>query len=211
MHIPTYFKNENITEIREFLKQNSFGILISMVNNRPWGTHIPLELALDESGEEVLYGHISKANPQWKAFNIVENKEILAIFNGAHAYVSSSWYDHENVPTWNYIAVHVYGELVLIEEAELLYSLKKLVDKYEVNNENPIKVENLSAKTMKQLKGVVGFKIKIKEIQAAYKLSQNRNTTDYQNIINELDKTENPAAVETAKIMKGRNLMTDKL
>lgn len=204
MHIPTYFKNENVDEIRDFLKQNSFGILVSTANHRPWGTHIPLELTLDPSGEEVLYGHISKANPQSKYFNTAENQEVLAIFNGAHAYVSSSWYGHENVPTWNYIAVHVYGTLVLIEEDELLYSLKKLVDKYEAKSENPVKVEAMSAQTLKQLKGVVGFKIKIKEIQAAYKLSQNRNAADYHNIIQELGKSNDPAAVETAKIMSER-------
>ena len=200
MYIPEYFKNKDLEEVRDFLKQNSFGILITHKDNRSWGTHIPLELEKDPNDKEVLYGHISKANPQWQHFN--QSGEMLAIFNGPHSYVSSSWYNHENVPTWNYIAVHIYGKLEVLEEEELLFSIKKLVDKYEVNSANPVKVEEMSKNTLKQLKGIIGFKIYIKEIQAAYKLSQNREEEDYHNITKELDQTSNPLSHQTAKVMK---------
>lgn len=188
MFIPNYFKNEDLEEVRDFMKKNSFGILITTNNNKIWGSHIPLELEKDLNGEEVIYGHIAKANFQWKDFK--ENDNVLLIFNGPHAYVSSSWYGHENVPTWNYIAVHVYGQLKVIEEEELRYSLKKLLDKYEAHMKSPIHMEDLSEKTMRQIKGVVGFKVLISEIQAAYKLSQNRNNEDYHRIIGELKKTD---------------------
>lgn len=200
MYIPEYFKNKDLEEVKDFLQQNSFGILITNKDNKSWGTHIPLELEKDALGKEVLYGHISKANPQWKHFK--EAGEILAIFSGPHAYVSSSWYNQENVPTWNYIAVHIYGELVVLEEEELLFSIKKLVNKYEANSANPVKVEEMSESTLRQLKGIIGFKIHIKEIQAAYKLSQNRDTEDYHNITKELDKTEDILSQRTSKIMK---------
>ena len=200
MHIPHHFKNENLDEVRTFVKANSFGILVSTVENKPWGTHIPLELELDTEGNEVLYGHIAKANPQGRFFQ--NQKEVLAIFNGPHAYVSSSWYGHENVPTWNYIAVHIYGKLEVLDEAETLFSLKLLVDKYEAHSKNPVRVEDLSAKTMRQIKGIIGFKINITDIQAAYKLSQNRNADDHQRIVSELRQSNNAAAQATANEMK---------
>ncbi len=200
MYIPNHYKNENINEVKEFLKQNSFGILISSVNGKHWGTHIPLELEKDELGGDSLYGHISKNNPQWDCFK--ENEEVLAIFNGPHAYVSSSWYNHENVPTWNYIAVHVYGKLSILNEQELMGSLKRLVDKYESNSENPVKVDKLSENTLKSIKGIVGFKIKIENIHSAYKLSQNRNDEDHHNIVKELQNTKDYLSMETSEIME---------
>jgi len=204
MYIPSYFKNKNTGEVKEFLKQNSFGILISSVNNKHWGTHIPMELEKDMDGEEVLYGHISKGNPQWKYFK--GQDEVLAIFNGPHTYVSSSWYNHENVPTWNYITVHVYGKLIVLDEAELVNSLKKLMDKHEVNSEHPVKMEEMSDNTLRQVKGIVGFKILITEIHAAYKLSQNRDDEDHQTIIHKLSERGDPASAETAGQMKNRRL-----
>ena len=202
MHIPNIYKNENLEEVKNFLIENSFGILINQTNGKLTGTHIPMELDKDENGNDTLVGHIGKANPQWKNFQ--ENGEVLAIFNGPHSYVSSSWYEKENVPTWNYIAVHVYGEIKIIEGEKLLDSLKKLVDKYEVNSENPVSVEKMSANTMKQINGIIGFSIKITEIQAAYKLSQNRNESDYHNIVDKLENTGDLSSNEVAKEMKKR-------
>jgi transcriptional regulator len=185
MYIPHHFQNKDTGEVRDFIAQNSFGILVTSSHNKIQATHIPLELEKDQQNNEVLYGHISKANPQLNNFRSKEY--VLAIFSGAHAYVSSSWYNHENVPTWNYIAVHVYGTLILLDEDELMFAMKKLVDKYERNSENPVSIEKMSEKVLKQMNGITGFKIIINEIQAAYKLSQNRNDEDYKNIINKLE------------------------
>lgn len=200
MFIPNYYKNEDIDAVKGFLHENSFGILISQVNGKISGTHIPMELDVDENGADILVGHIAKANPQSK--NLIDNEEILAIFNGPHSYISSSWYEKENVPTWNYIAVHVYGKVKIIEGEALLESLKKLVNKYEKNSENPVSVEKMSSRTLRQINGIVGFSIKINEIQAAYKLSQNRTATDYHNITEELEKSDNPNEIGIAKAMK---------
>ncbi len=186
MHVPTLFQQEDLAVVKDFLRQNAFGILINKTENRYWGTHIPLELETDEEGTEVLYGHISKANPQWKYFEAEE--EVLAIFSGPHTYISSSWYDHENVPTWNYAAVHVYGKVQALNETELMQSLKRLVDKYEVKSAHPVRLEEMPPHLLKQAKGVFGFKMIITEVQVAYKLSQNRHDKDYQNIISELEK-----------------------
>lgn len=200
MFIPNYYKNEDIDAVKEFLHENSFGILISQADGKISGTHIPMELDTDENGDAVLVGHIAKANPQSK--NLTDKEEILAIFNGPHSYISSSWYEKENVPTWNYIAVHIYGKVKIIEGEALLESLKKLVDKYEKNSENPVSVEKMSSRTLRQINGIVGFSIKINEIQAAYKLSQNRTATDHHNITEKLEKSDNSNAISIAKAMK---------
>ena len=199
MYIPDLYKNEDKEAIRTFLKENAFGILINQTNGKLWATHIPLELEINKDGEEVLTGHISKENPQWAAFEL--NDEILAVFTGAHAYISSSWYDHENVPTWNYTAVHVYGKIKIIEGDTVIDSLTKLVDKYEQNSKCPVRVADLSKKTMMEARGLVAFEIKIEEIQAQTKMSQNRDDKNYSNIISELEKTENPQSMAVAKEM----------
>ena len=200
MYIPDIYKNENQEAITAFLKENSFGILINQTNGKLWATHIPLELSVNKEGKTILEGHISKENPQWKGF--VENDQILAIFSGPHSYISPSWYDHENVPTWNYIAVHVYGKIKIIEGAAVLESLKKLVDKYEQNSKNPVRIEDLSEQTMMQSRGIIAFEIEIEEIQAQQKMSQNRDNKNYKNIISELEKTDENHSIAVANEMK---------
>jgi transcriptional regulator len=199
MHIPDLYKNEDKEAIRTFLKANAFGILINQTNGKLWATHIPLELEINKEGEEVLMGHISKENQQWTAFE--SDDQVLTIFTGAHSYISSSWYDHENVPTWNYSAVHVYGKIKIIEGDAVIDSLTKLVDKYEQNSKCPVRLAELSKKTMMQTRGIVAFEIKIEEIQAQTKMSQNRDDKNYSNIISELEKTENPQSMAVAKEM----------
>jgi len=200
MYIPEQYKNDNEQEIRDFLQKNSFGILVNQTDGKLWATHIPLELDINENGKQVLNGHLSKENPQWKSF--ASDTQILAIFSGPHSYISASWYDHENVPTWNYIAVHVYGTIKIVEGEALMHGLKKLVDKYESNSENPVRIEELSKKTMMQTRGIVAFEIEIDDIQAVKKMSQNRDDKNYQNIISELEKTGKPDAEAVAEVMK---------
>lgn len=200
MYIPDQYKNENHAEIKAFLEQNSFGILVNQNGGNLWATHIPMLLDINENGKEILHGHISKDNQQWK--NFTSDQNILAIFSGPHCYVSSSWYVLEEVPTWNYSAVHVYGTIKIIEGLAVMKSLKKLVDKYEAASKNPIRIESLSQKTMRQANGIVTFEIEINEIQAVKKMSQGRDEKDYNTIIDELEKSENPDAAAVAKIMK---------
>jgi transcriptional regulator len=199
MYIPHHYRNEDFSEVKDFLVQNAFAILISQVEGRPWATHIPLELDMDKDGRDLLVGHVARANPQWKYFS--EESEVLCIFNGPHSYVSSSWYREEEVPTWNYIAVHIYGSLKILDEPAVLESLRKLVEKYEQNSKDPISIGNLSKKTMRQIKGIVGFKIEINEIQAAYKLSQGREQ-DHPKIIGELEETGIAGSKKIALAMK---------
>lgn len=200
MYIADLYENTDPKDIGQFIAENSFAILVNHTEGKLWATHIPLELDTNEKGEQVLYGHISKENPQWKGF--AENDNVLAIFSGPHAYISSSWYDFENVPTWNYSAVHIYGKVKIIEGEAVVAHLTKLVDKYEANSENPVSVEKFSNKTMMQTRGIVTFEIAITNIQATRKLSQNRDAKNFRNIISELEKTGSHNAIAVAQDMK---------
>ena len=200
MFIPKIYENQNLEEVKQFIQENSFGILVTQQNGKSLATHIPLELSKNHDGKDVLVGHIAKANPQW--YNFKDEGEILAIFNGPHSYVSSSWYDFEEVPTWNYIAVHVYGKVKIIEGEALYKSLKELMEKYEKPSKKPMKIEDMSKKTMRQINGIIGFEIEITDIQAAFKLSQNRDDKNHTAIVDELKKTNNPGSKAIAEQMK---------
>ena len=163
MYIPNFYKNENTNEIRHFIAANSFGILVSQTDTKLWATHIPLMLDKNQAGKDVLHGHISKGNPQWK--NFAHNTQVLAIFSG----------------------VHIYGTIKIIEGEYLLQTLKKLVDKYEAASEHPVSVDTMSPKFLnKELRGIVGFELEIDHIEAAYKLSQNRDELNHAHIIAQL-------------------------
>ena len=200
MYIPAIYKNENQEEIEQFIHENGFAILVNQTHDKPWATHIPLELDHDNDGNTILVGHISKENPQGESFET--NTDVLAIFTGPHAYISSSWYDHENVPTWNYTAVHVYGNVTILNFEQTVVSLKKLVDRYELASENPIRVEDLSAKTMREAHGVIAFEISIKSIESVKKISQNRDAKNYENIILELEKRNDSDSKKIGELMK---------
>ena len=197
--IPKLYKNENQEDIQNFIHQNGFGILVNQTNGKLWATHIPLVLE-EKNGKQILVGHVSRENPQAESFKT--NDDVLAIFSGVHTYISSSWYDHENVPTWNYLAVHVYGKVKIHSLEETIEALKRLVDKYEAKSEKPVRIEDLSKKTMLQAKGIVSFEIEITAIEAKKKLSQNRDDKNYQNIILKLENSNDFQSIEVAKEMK---------
>ncbi|MBC6368838.1 FMN-binding negative transcriptional regulator [Algoriphagus sp. AK58] len=194
---------ENEPEVIEFIQKNAFATLISQVDGRPWATHLPFILDKSPAGEAVLHGHLAKANLQWKSFS--ENEQVLILFQGPHAYISSSWYNHENVPTWNYLAVHVYGKIRIIEGEELMHHLKSLVDGYENGRPNRVHVETMSeAYVESQIRALVGIEVKIEEVHASAKLSQNRDDVNYQNIVKKLEQSAFPLDKEVAEEMKKR-------
>lgn len=198
MYVSKLNRNEKVEELNEFIRQNSFGMLVSVVDGSAIATHIPMYLSEDG---KTLTGHIARANSQWK--NWESSSEVLAVFQGAHVYISSSWYDHENVPTWNYMAVHVYGKIRIIENEELLESLKNLVHKHEKNSVKPVSVEGMSEKYVRdQMRGIVGLEIRISKMEAAYKLSQNRDAKNHANIVLELEKRGDENSLAIAEQMR---------
>lgn len=200
MYIPKYYKVTDFEEIREFIQHHSFGTLVSTRKGRPIATHLPLQL-IKEENDYYITGHVAYGNPQWRTFETPG--DVLVMFQGPHAYISSSWYEEENVPTWNYQAVHVYGSAIILKEEALKQDLTKLLQKYEGHRENPISFEVLSPELLeKEMKGIVGFKIHVKEIQAAFKMSQNRNEKDYRNIVEKLRNEKNPNSKQVADAME---------
>lgn len=199
MYIPELFKETDQQKITEFLKQNAFGLLITQHQGKPLATHLPLEY-LEKDGKAYLHGHLAKANPQWKSFE--EQEQVLAVFNGPHSYVSASWYSIEEVSTWNYVSVHIYGKLRTMAQEELMPMLEALMDKYESDVQRPVVMSKLSKKTLNQVYGIVGFEIEITELQAKYKMSQNRSEKDYDNIVENLEDGRGTQAAETAKLMR---------
>jgi transcriptional regulator len=196
MYINSYSHVSDSTEILDFIRLNGFAILVSQVDGKPWATHIPLILSKD--GTE-LSGHVSRGNKAWRNFS---NTEVLCIFQGPHAYISSSWYDHENVPTWNYLAVHVYGNIKIQEGEELLASLKALTDKYEKHSQKSVSVEGMSKSYLeKEIRGIVGITIKITSVEACFKLSQNRDDKNHAEIVSQLKARGDSASVAIADEM----------
>lgn len=191
MYIPDRYRNEDHEQIRKFLKDHAFGILVSTGPEGPMATHLPLEYEVAGDGKGWIRGHFARANPQWR--HLSEGAEVLCIFNGPHAYVSSSWYREEEVPTWNYIAVHVRGRYRVQSPEALWTSLRKMVAKYEKDSEDPVSLDAMSPDTLRQVRGIVGFEIEVTRLEAAYKLSQGREE-DHGRIIRELRKRGSGAA-----------------
>jgi transcriptional regulator len=153
----------------------------------------------DEHGKLTIYGHMSRANPQWKTF---AEREILLIFQGAHTYISPRWYNHINVPTWNYKIIHVYGKARLLQGGELFALFSRLVHQHEASADL-YSLENLPHDfVQKEMNGTVGFAIDVTQIDAGYKLSQNRNDEDHENIVRELDKREDEDSAQIASAMR---------
>jgi transcriptional regulator len=206
MYIPKYFKVTNVDEIWDFVQTNSFGTIVTTEQGKPIATHLPMQL-IKEGDTYYITGHMAYGNPQWRTFETCQ--DVLVMFQGPHAYISSSWYKEENVPTWNYQTVHVYGTASILDEEELKQDLTMLLQKYEKHRKNPVLWDKLSPQLLeKQLKGIVGFKIKVQEIQAANKLSQNRNEEDYHNIVNKLYEEKDLNSQQMAQLME-RKLKKD--
>lgn len=113
------------------------------------------------------------------------------IFHGPHAYISSTWYETEDVPTWDYQIVHTYGCGELLDEETLITDLSKLLYKYEQHRDNGTTWNNISDQTKQLIHGIVGFKVKINKIEASYKLSQNHLQKDRENITRHLSDSSN--------------------
>ncbi|MDP1546351.1 MAG: FMN-binding negative transcriptional regulator [Anaerolineales bacterium] len=202
MHIPKLYREEDRTRIIEFLKGNGFPALVSHDGERLVATHLPVELLEGADGSLTILGHMSRANPQWKSFG---EQEALLIFQGAHTYISPRWYNHVNVPTWNYMNVHVYGKVRMMEGQELHDLLSQLVQKHEANT--GYSMEGLPAEMVaKEIKGVAGFALEVTRIDAGFKLSQNRDDESHANIVRELERRGDDASAEVAQEMKSRRV-----
>ena len=200
MYTPKLYREEDREKIIEFLKQNNFPVVVSHDGEELVATHLPVEIIAGEGDALTILGHMSRANPQWKSFG---EQEVLLIFQGAHTYISPRWYNHVNVPTWNYMMVHIYGRVQAVEGEELHLLLSQLVGSHEAGTS--YRLENLPEDfVQKEMKGVFGFALNVTRIDAGYKLSQNRDDEDHENIICELEKRGDENSKEVAKGMQAK-------
>ena len=198
MYIPKYFKITDEKMAQDVINENSFATLFSQHNGMPFATHLPLILNKENS---YLYGHFARPNPQWED---IKNQTVLAVFHGPHCYISPSWYETDKaVPTWNYVTVHVYGEVELLEdEKEVIDSLHNMVLKYETP-ESPYRLQDVDAEYLAGMnKGIQGFKIKISRIEGKVKLSQNHSLQRQELVINQLEQNPNKDEQQIASLMK---------
>lgn len=189
MYIPGTNRMEQTEEIFRFMQQFSFATIVSSGAGGLIATHVPVEIETDPHGTPCIRTHIARANQQWKQFN--DTDQVMVIFMGPHTYISSSWYDHVNVPTWNYLAVHVYGKPRLLNDAAAEVMLQRLVERYEQQEGKRFSMDQMErADIDAHLKALVAFEISIDRIDAKAKLSQNRNKENFDRILTQLDARE---------------------
>ncbi len=182
-----------------FIKSYPFATLIS---EELEATHIPLVARFDNN-QTVLYGHFAKANLHWQS---VENKKVLAIFHGPHAYISPTWYKTKPaVPTWNYAAVHCTGKASLLTLEQTIECLDDLLSTFEPSLHTDKQIVSDEYK-YRLAQAVVGFKVVVDDIQAKEKLGQHKSIEDQIGVFSSLRKSENIDAKTLAQYMQKRKV-----
>ena len=199
MYSPSYNHNEDRADLVAFMRANSFAVLVTGTGGALHASHLPVRI--DEEGEKIVLDmHMAKNNAQWKEFF---DDEAMVVFAGPHAYVSPRWYTEMRVPTWNYISVHVYGTVKIMEGDILKAALSRLIDTYEHHMPQPVHKDEIPEKSLRDdLRGIVGFEILVTEYQAAAKLSQNRDQQSYHQVITHLDQGDETARAVAAEMQK---------
>ncbi|KRQ01828.1 transcriptional regulator [Bradyrhizobium yuanmingense] len=182
MYIPLHFRDDDIENIRATIRCARLANLVTATSDGPLATPLPLFLDESEGEHGALYGHLAKGNPQWRTAPM---GEALAIFTGAEAYVTPSWYPSKRqaeqvVPTWNYIAAHAQGPIEFFEDStSLLEIVTRLTNIHEASRATPWAVSDAPADFIAaQLREIVGVRIPITRIEDKRKMSQNRPVPD---------------------------------
>ncbi|QQR99332.1 MAG: FMN-binding negative transcriptional regulator [Sphingobacteriales bacterium] len=197
--MPKAFKQEDIDEAIKFIETYPFGILISIDEQKPIATHLPF-VVLRNGAHITLYTHLSKANTQHSTFT---QDKVLTIFSEPHTYISPTLYEHQqNVPTWNYIAVHIYGKVTIANtNEEKLEILQQQIKTYEPSFKQQFEQLD-STYTQGLLDGIVALKIEVDELQCKEKLSQNKSQRDRASIQQKLADSNDKNLQYLAKKMK---------
>lgn len=193
MYIPTHFRQTDRATIDAFIHDNGFGALISVVGGEVLASHLPF---LYDTNQGLLLGHLARVNPQWRTLGGAT--DVRVILQGPHAYVSPTWYAKPSVPTWNYAAVHIRGRAEVFDEPQRLHALvEALSRKYEAGGEAPWN----GANDRRMLEQIVGVSIRIEEIEASFKLSQNKSRADRERVSRELRRPAPSEAQRVADLM----------
>lgn len=199
----SYFKEKDKQTILDFIEENPFALMTgSYLAGGQVATQVPI-LYHERNGELYLQGHIMRNTDHHKAF--VENSSTLLVFTGPNCYVSASWYSNPQIgSTWNYMSVHVAGNVRFMTNDELIAFMRKLTLKFEKGNtQSQTFYDNLPEQFLsKMMPAIVGFEIKAEKIENVFKLSQNRDEKSYLNIISKLEEHGGNSALIASEMKK---------
>lgn len=202
MYTPQSFVEEDLDVLHECMEANSFATLITKGDSGPVVSHLPLLLDRTNGAKGTLIGHMAKANPQWRDMT---GSEALVVFHGPHAYISPGWMQEQNVvPTWNYVAVHATGTVVLEDnEEKLLDIVRRYVETYESALPVPWELDSAEPDFTTSLLGaIVGFTIEISSLEGKWKLNQNHNEARRQRIVEGLLTQPDDGSRQIAELMR---------
>jgi transcriptional regulator len=200
MYVPKAFAVDDVALLHDFMEEFSFATMVTQRDGELIASHVPFLLDRSVEPYGALRAHIAIRNPQLA--DLRTDSQALVIFQGAHCYVSPSWYvKPENVPTWNYTAVHAYGVPKILDRAAMVALLKDLVGKHERPLGQPWDFDPNDAWIQKVLPEVAAFEIKIEKLQGKFKLNQNRSPADREGVIETLSGSEEPLQRAIARLM----------
>jgi transcriptional regulator len=183
VYIPKAYEETRTEVLHKLIDLHPFAALVTMGESGIVASHIPMVLDRTGGAAGILRGHLSRANTQWKDRRA--DVEALAIFSGPQHYISPAWYPEKQesgrvVPTWNYVVVHAYGPLRVIEDAAWLRPhLEKLTAMHEASAATPWTIDDAPEEYIaSQIKGIVGVEMEIARLEGKWKLSQNRPERD---------------------------------
>jgi transcriptional regulator len=202
VYTPPSFAVADRATLHAAIEEHSFATLVSSSGETLVASHLPLLLDRDDGPHGTLVGHMARANEQWRS---AAGQPVLAVFSGPHAYISPTWYAAERVvPTWNYVAVHAYGRLVLIEdEVAVLDLLRRTVDLYEAGKPRPWRLADQPADFIAGLaKQIVAFRIPIERLEGKWKLNQNHAAERRTRVVAALEGQGDENAMAIARLMR---------
>lgn len=186
MYLSNHFSDAEQADILAFMQSNSFATICGIgIDGFPVATHVPVMISLREN-KLFLQAHIMRKQAHTIAFE--NNKKVLAIFNGPHAYISAQHYEPQNTAsTWNYSVVHASGVLNFLDDKALYEMLKALTAKYEKDPLSPAQMHHMSEDYIQSnMKAIVAFEIEVTQLQHVFKWSQNKPSHIQDNIIQTL-------------------------
>ena len=200
MYLPSHFEETDRDVLYGVIRGNNFGLLITTVDGAPFVTHLPFLVEGDR-----LVAHMARANPQWRSFE--REEPALCVFQGPHAYVSPRWYAGTRlVPTWNYVAVHVYGHPRIVSDPDAVRDQQaRLVAAHEARAATPWTMDGLPESHLTgQLRAIVTFEVPITRIEGKFKLNQNRTAEDRAGVIAALAESPHEIDRQTSALMASR-------
>lgn len=202
MYIPKQFEEPKVEVMHGLIRAYPLATLVTLSSSGLNANHIPLHLSQEPSPFGTLRGHVARSNPVWIDFK--SNVETLAIFHGPETYITPSWYATKKetgkvVPTWNYVVVHAYGSLRVVDDATWLRAqLEALTAHNEASFQKPWKVTDAPREyTEKLIEAIVGIEIVITKLYGKWKVSQNQPTQNQTTVIEGLEES----GTEEASVM----------